>query len=143
MRAAMRLRTAILDQADDDELLRGARARVATAALRLRPMLVRGTTGGVALRRPRACRGLRRPGRALTRDAPPRAAALGLPLGDFRCRFAVASLHLWLTLVRLRAEGDEGKRLGQARPRATATLALARPGHPCTPRAPQRSGPLR
>ena len=42
-------------------------------------------------------------------------AALGLPLGDFRCRFAVASLHLWLTLVRLRAEGDEGKRLGQAR----------------------------
>ena len=36
-----------------------------------------------------------------------------LPQEDFRCRFALSSLHLWLTLVRLRAEGDPGKLLGQ------------------------------
>jgi hypothetical protein len=34
----------------------------------------------------------------------------------------VASLHLWLTLVRLRAEGEPGKRLGQARAHASQTL---------------------
>ena len=64
-----------------------------------------------------------------------RCAALGLPLGDFRCRFAVASLHLWLTLVRLRAEGDEGKRLGQARSlHSLRSLALG--AAPCMPGRP-------
>jgi len=38
---------------------------------------------------------------------------LQLPPSDFPSRFALASLHLWLTLVRLRAEGDDGKLLGQ------------------------------
>ena len=44
----------------------------------------------------------------------------GLPEEDFRCRFALSSLHLWLTLVRLRSEGDAGKLLGQARGHARA-----------------------
>ena len=39
--------------------------------------------------------------------------AAHLPVGDFRASFSLASLHLWLTLVRLRAEGDAGKLLGQ------------------------------
>ena len=46
-----------------------------------------------------------------SRVAPP--AAFNLSPGDFRCRFALASLHLWLSLVRLRGEGEAGKLLGQ------------------------------
>ena len=41
--------------------------------------------------------------------------AARLPPDDFRARFALCSLHMWLALVRLRAEGEPGKLLGQAR----------------------------
>ncbi len=55
----------------------------------------------------------------------------------------MASLHLWLTLVRLRAEGDAGKRLGQARPPPKlARIARApRRAPPPLPRAAARSRP--
>ena len=43
----------------------------------------------------------------------PQPTAAHLPVGDFRATFSRASHHLWLTLVRLRAEGDAGKLLGQ------------------------------
>lgn len=43
------------------------------------------------------------------------ATAFGLPLDDFRARFALLSLHLWMILVRLRSEGKPGQDLGQAR----------------------------
>jgi len=48
-----------------------------------------------------------------TRARLTRLSAFNLPADDFRCRFAFASLHLWLSLVRLRSEGDAGKLLGQ------------------------------
>ena len=115
MRAALRLRTAILEQADNDELLRGARApHTAASRHALRMRCAASTCAFLDAPAAAARRGERGPGGTDVARAV-RGAALGLPLGDFRCRFAVASLHLWLTLVRLRAEGDEGKRLGQAR----------------------------
>ena len=115
MRAALRLRTAILEQADNEELLRGARAPLNAASRHALRMRCASSTCDMHYAPAAAARrGERGPASAdaVRVDC---CAALGLPLGDFRCRFAVASLHLWLTLVRLRAEGDEGKRLGQAR----------------------------
>lgn len=135
MRAAMLLRTAILDQSDDDELLRGACAALcAQPALRLclRTRWPR-VAGVCAAGRGCSCARSGRKRRADARRVPRCATALGLPLGDFRCRFAVASLHLWLTLVRLRAEGDEGKRLGQARPLSNALARARQCNWPTTP----------
>ena len=47
----------------------------------------------------------------LPRPAP--LAAMGLPVDDFRARFGLMSLHLWMVLVRLRSEGPRGQALGQ------------------------------
>ena len=95
----MRLQSSVVAQGNSDQLLAGAPPTYALPISEQQQQQ--------QLRRPRSRLPTQRARRA------PRA-AVGLPLDDFRARFALLSLHLWLVLVRLRAEGETGQEVGQA-----------------------------
>lgn len=105
-RAAIRLKGTITSHAAEDPLLLGAFSSASCSLKRC---------GGV----------YRTSSDALSPRLP--AAAFGMPLEDFRARFSLLSLHLWMVLVRLRSEGDPGRELGQAR--ATPPLYNISYGH--------------
>lgn len=98
-RAALRLKTRITSHAAEDSLLLGTAPL--PPALGDRAPCTLGATHARRTAEPSAP-SLRSP-------------AFGLPLDDFRARFSLLSIHVWMILVRLRSEGKTGEDLGQAR----------------------------